>query len=92
MGLDWDGSGLGLVISAAYVAHQVSKVRAELLWQVGRDLFCGRVSANRLTRLSGHGRIKLPDGRSVDIGGSTGGFTRAVLYNWTPPNLDGEVE
>ena len=48
--------------------------------------------ANRLTRLSGHGRIKLPDGTSVDIGGSTGGFTRAVLYNWTPPNLDGEVE
>ena len=24
---------------------------------------------------------------TVDIGGSTGGFTRAVLYDWTPPDL-----
>ena len=47
---------------------------------------------NRLTRVSGNGRIKLDDGTSVDIGGSTGGITRAVLYNWTPPNLDREVE
>ena len=44
--------------------------------------------ANRLTKISGHGRLKRTDGTSVDIGGSTGGLTRAVLYNWTPPNLD----
>ena len=44
--------------------------------------------ANRLTMISGHGRLKRSDGTIVDIGGSTGGFTRAVLYNWTPPNLD----
>ena len=48
--------------------------------------------ANRLTLLSGHGRIKRKDGTSVDIGGSTGGFTRAVLYNWTPPNIDDEFQ
>ena len=45
--------------------------------------------ANRLTMISGHGRLKRRDGTIVDIGGSTEGFTRAVLYNWTPPNLDG---
>ena len=44
--------------------------------------------AARLTKASGHGRFKRADGSFVDIGGSTGGFTRAVLYNWTPPILD----
>ena len=44
--------------------------------------------ANRLTMISGHGRLERRDGTTVDIGGSAGGFTRAVLYNWTPPNLD----
>ena len=43
--------------------------------------------ANRLTRVSGNGRIQLLDGTSVDIGGSTGGFTRCTLYDWTPPVL-----
>ena len=46
--------------------------------------------AARLTKISGHGRFKRRDGTVVSIGGSTGGFTRAVLYNWTPPNLDDE--
>ena len=46
--------------------------------------------ANRLTRISGHGRLRRRDGTYVDIGGSTGGFTRAVLYNWTLPSLDDE--
>jgi hypothetical protein len=44
--------------------------------------------ANRLTLISGSGRFKRQDGTFVDIGGSTGGFTRAVLYNWTPPSVD----
>ena len=44
--------------------------------------------AARLTKISGHGRFKRTDGTVVDIGGSTGGFTRTVLYDWTPPNLD----
>ena len=48
--------------------------------------------ANRLTLISGHGRLKRRDGTNVNIGGSTGGFTRAVLYNWTPPNLDDEFQ
>ena len=43
--------------------------------------------AARLTKASGHGRFKRRDGTVVNIGGSTGGFTRAVLYDWTPPNL-----
>ena len=43
--------------------------------------------AARLTKRSGHGRFKRSDGTVVNIGGSTGGFTRAVLYNWTPPSL-----
>ena len=46
--------------------------------------------ANHLTRISGHGRLRRRDGTYVDIGGSTGGFTRAVLYNWTLPSLDDE--
>ena len=43
--------------------------------------------ANRLTRKSGHGKLTRSDGTVVNIGGSTGGFTRAVLYDWTPPSL-----
>ena len=46
--------------------------------------------ANRLTIASGHGRIKRTDGTSLDIGGSTGGFTRCILYDFSPPNLDDE--
>ena len=46
--------------------------------------------AARLTKISGHGRFKRRDGTVVSIGGSTGGFTRAVLYNWTPPDLNDE--
>ena len=48
--------------------------------------------ANRLTMISGNGRFKRNDGTFIDIGGSTGGCTRAVLYDWTPPNLDGEFQ
>ena len=46
----------------------------------------------RLTKISGHGKFKRSDGTVVNIGGSTGGFTRAVLYNWTPPNLDDDFQ
>ena len=36
---------------------------------------------------------KQPDNKLLwNIGGSTGGFTRAVLYNWTPPNLDDDLQ
>ena len=48
--------------------------------------------AARLTKISGHGRFKRGDGTFISIGGSTGGFTRAVLYNWTPPNLEDEFQ
>ena len=48
--------------------------------------------AKRLTILSGHGKITLKDGTSLIIGGSTGGFTRAVLYNWTPPDVSTEFQ
>ena len=48
--------------------------------------------AARLTNISGHGRFKRRDVTVVSIGGSTGGFTRAVLYNWTPPNLDDDFQ
>ena len=48
--------------------------------------------AARFTKESGHGRFKRADGSSVDIGGSTGGFTRAVLYNWKPPKLDDDFQ
>ena len=48
--------------------------------------------AARLTQISGHGTFRQEDGSFVAIGGSTGGFTRAVLYNWTPPKLDDEFQ
>ena len=48
--------------------------------------------AARLTKISGHGRFKRSDGTYVNIGGSTGGFTRAVLYNWTPPDLNEDLQ
>ena len=44
--------------------------------------------ANELSKKSGHGKIVTSSGATVNIGGSTGGFTRAVLYDWRPPNLD----
>ena len=36
----------------------------------------------KLTLASEHGSVEM-------IGGPTGGFTRAVLYDWTPPDLTG---
>ena len=46
-----------------------------------------RNEANKLTLISGHGRLKREDGSFVDIGGSTGGFVRTVLDDWDPPDL-----
>ena len=46
-----------------------------------------RTQANRLTLISGHGRLKHEDLSFVDIGGSTGGFVRTVLDDWEPPDL-----
>ena len=46
-----------------------------------------RQEANRLTLISGHGRLKRADGTFEDIGGSTGGFVRTVLDDWGPPDL-----
>ena len=43
--------------------------------------------ANKFTRISGNGRLRRSDGTCVDIGGSTGGYTRTVLYDWAPPDL-----
>ena len=43
-----------------------------------------RREANRLTKISGHGRLKKEDHSFVDIGGSTGGFVRTVLDDWEP--------
>ena len=45
---------------------------------------------HRLALLSGNGRLRGQDGTFVDIGGSRGGFMRAVLYDWTPPNGEGK--
>ena len=46
-----------------------------------------RTEANRLTMISGHGRLKHEDLSFVDIGGSTGGFVRTLLDDWEPPDL-----
>ena len=46
-----------------------------------------RREANRLTMVSGHGRLKRRDYSFVDIGGSTGGFVRVVLDDWGLPDL-----
>ena len=43
--------------------------------------------ANRLTRISGNGRLRRSDGSFIDIGGSTEGYTRTVLYDWQPPDV-----
>ena len=45
------------------------------------------VEANRLTRISGNGRLRRSDGSFVDIGGSTGGYARTVLHDWQPPDV-----
>ena len=50
-----------------------------------------RRQANKLTKISGHGRLLREDLSYVDIGGSTGGFVRTVLDDWEPPDL-GEFE
>ena len=50
-----------------------------------------RKQANKLTMMSGHGRLSREDHSYVDIGGSTGGFVRTVLDDWEPPDL-GEFE
>ena len=52
-----------------------------------------RVAANDATRASGHGRIYNADGTYVDIGGSTGGYYRAVATDYVPPdNMAMDIE
>ena len=46
-----------------------------------------RKQADKLTMISGHGRLKKEDHSFVDIGGSAGGFVRIVLDDWEPPGL-----
>jgi hypothetical protein len=46
-----------------------------------------RRQANKLTMISGHGRLKREDHSFVDIGGCTGGFVRTVLDDWESPDL-----
>ena len=46
-----------------------------------------RQEANRLTLISGHGRLKRADDTFAEIGGSTGGFLRTVLDDWRSPDL-----
>ena len=46
-----------------------------------------RREANKLTMMSGHGRLKRDDASFVDIGGSTGGFVWTVLDDWEAPDL-----
>ena len=43
--------------------------------------------ANRLTCISGNGRLKHWDGSFVDLGASTGGYPRTVLHDWNPSDL-----
>ena len=43
--------------------------------------------ANRLTRISGNGRLRHSEGSFVDMRGSTGGYTRTVLHDWQAPDL-----
>ena len=42
--------------------------------------------ANAATFAAGSGRLKRRDGTFVDIGGSTGGYFRTVLYDWSAPD------
>ena len=46
-----------------------------------------RRQANKLTMISGYGRLKNADGSFVDIGGNTRGFVRTVLDVWETPDL-----
>ena len=43
--------------------------------------------ANSPARISGNDHLRRSDGGFIDIGGSTGGYTRTVLYDWGPPDL-----
>ena len=43
--------------------------------------------ANRLTRISGNGRLRRLGGSFIDTGGSTGGYTRTVPYDWKAPGV-----
>ena len=36
----------------------------------------------------GHGRLRSRDGRTMDIGGSTGGGSRRVIDDWVEPNCE----
>ena len=46
--------------------------------------------ATRLTKIAGHERLTHRDFTSLYTDGSTEGYKRAALYNWTPPNSDDE--
>ena len=57
--------------------------------EVLREYRSGRLrkEANKLTMISGHGRLKRQNESFVDVGGNIGGFVRTVFDDWGPPDL-----
>ena len=51
-----------------------------------------RKRVNEATVLSGHGRSGNSDGRTVDIGGSTGGTARVVMDSYAAPVFPRNVQ
>jgi hypothetical protein len=42
--------------------------------------------ANRLTKISGNGRLRRDDKTFIQTGGSTRRYVRTIIYDWTPPD------
>ena len=43
---------------------------------------------NKAVAAWGHGSLRSADGRTLDIGGSTGGLSRRIIDDWVEPNWE----
>ena len=47
-----------------------------------------REEMNKAVTAWGHGSLRSADGRTLDIGGSTGGLSRRIIDDWVEPNWE----
>ena len=71
---------------AAQLAQRLTSHQRRLLERLKSGELLGEM--NIAVTEWGHGRLEFPDGHFVDIGGSTGGWTRKLDDDWAAPSFE----
>ena len=70
--------------SGSLCENSLSASEKELLWELPQATLLRK--ANAAIIAFGHGTLRNEQGNFIHIGGSTGGFARMFLENYTPPD------